>query len=116
MNEVIERLKMEKKDSENNFFITGKKDGLEFVQSAGYDEILYALKWVPMKVKGFPSFDPIRDEILGEYFKDIFDEYEGMDFVETTHGNYIPNDNFVAWEDGWVKGVQELWEEIKDKL
>lgn len=118
MKEVIERLKKERKDSETNFFNTGKKDGLDFVQSASYEGIQYALKWKPMcDVDGqLVSHNPIRDEILGDYFKDIFDEYEGIDFVETSHGSYIPNDNFAAWEEGWVKGVQELWEEIKDKL
>ena len=117
MEEVVERLKKEKDESETYFFNEGKNDGLEFAKSASYEDIQYALKWNPMYNEGgLVSYDPTRDEILGDYFKEIIEGSEFMDFVETTYGNYIPNDIFAAWEDGWVKGVKEFWEEIKNKL
>jgi hypothetical protein len=39
-----------------------------------------------------------------------------MGFEETKAGNFIPNEIYREWELGWIKGVNEFWNEIKDKL
>ena len=39
-----------------------------------------------------------------------------MGMEETVPGNFIPNEGWRTWEKGWVEGVQEFWQEIKDRL
>lgn len=64
------------------------------------------------------SYDPTRDEILGDFFGDIFEEYkdQGMGWTETSYSNAIPNEIFEAWEKGWKEAIEEFWDQIKDKL
>lgn len=117
MEQAIERLKREKTEAESDYFEQGKKDGLEFAKSASYEDLQYAICWEPMnRQPGLIGYDPTRDEVLGEYFDEIGQEDPHMEFEDTTMGHSRPNDLFAAWEEGWVEGVSEFWDEVKDKI
>jgi hypothetical protein len=120
MEQVIERLKQEKTESNKDWFDQGKLDALDWAKAASYEDLLYAINWEPMNSIGatVSSYDPTQDENLGGYFQDILEiEYKDvMRMIETGNYNYIPNDIFAAWEEGWVEGVSEFWGEIKNKI
>ncbi len=106
---IIERLQKEKLELEKNFRDIGKIDGLEWIKTAHFREIKYALNWKP-------GHNPLSDETLGDYFSQIFksDHFQS--------GLNIPNlqDNFneftTKYIDGWKEGVHEFWNEIRDKI
>jgi hypothetical protein len=118
MDKIIERLKAEKESFINNYCEKGKNDGLEWGKSASYEEIQYALKLEPLNKThdNVISFNPTRDEVLGDYFSGIIEDDDMMGFEETVPGNFIPNEAFSSWEEGWVDGVQEFWESVSDKI
>ena len=123
MNDIIERLKIEKLDLENKWFQTGKDEGLEFAKSADYETLQFALKHelfedIMRRERNIIGYDPSSDGMLGDYFSEILDHYEaeGMGFDETAYNHYIPNGIYIEWESGWVEGVNEFWGEVKDKL
>jgi hypothetical protein len=102
MTEIIESLKQEKKEADEQWYETGKKDGLEFAKSADYKTLQYARTWetineMPGNTIGW---DPTRNDVLGDYFNDIFDTYDEMNFEETSYGNAMPNEAFCKWEVG----------------
>jgi len=119
MEQVIERLKKEKTEAESDYFEQGKGDGLDWAKTASYEDLLYgATKFEPINEfsEHFISYDPERNEVLGDYFKEIIEENESMGFIETMPGNWVPNEFFNAWEEGWATGIREFWAEIQDKL
>ena len=118
MNEIIERLRNEKQSSNERWFDIGKTDGLEFAKSVSYDDLQYAVRWITIQAinDNVITTSLLGDEVLGDYFSSFFDEYEELDWVETTPGNHIPNDAYCQWEAGWHEAVVEFWEEIKDQL
>ena len=118
MAEIIERLKKEKAKAETEWFEQGKIDGLEFAKNLDYEDLVYALKWET--IKEMPSniigYNPTQDEYFGEYFSEIFEEYDHLGFEDTAYNNVMPNDLYIEWEAGWKEGVQEFWDEVKDKI
>lgn len=121
MGAIIERLKQEKMDEEKEFYGIGKQDGLEWAKRASYRELKYVVEEQQAMfefTENVVSYDPNRGEILGDYFTDIFEEYkdQGMGWTEISYLNYIPNEVFKAWEQGWKEAIKEFWEEIKDKI
>ena len=122
MGAIIERLKKEKMDSSEEFYEIGRRDGLVWARHAAYRELKYVVdeyKAMFEISEAIVSCNPARDdEILGDYFKEIFAEYEdqGMGYTETSYSNCIPNEAFEAWEKGWKEAIEEFWDEIKDKI
>jgi hypothetical protein len=121
MGAIIERLKQEKIDEEKEFYGIGKIDGLEWAKRASYQELKYVVEAYEALfeiTENVISCDPTRNEILGDYFKDIFEEYKdrGMGCTEISYSNYIPNEVFQAWEQGWKEAIEAFWEEIEDKI
>lgn len=120
MDAVVERLRKEKEKSEHEWFEIGKKDGLEWAKAAHYVDFQYALQFTPLKEERMSAniigADPTKDDHLGEYFSDIFEEYDELNFEETSYNNSTPNEFYIEWEAGWAEGVQEFWKEIKGKL
>lgn len=110
MPEIIERLKREKAEAENQWFDTGKNDGIDFAKSTSYEELRHALDYEPVKEllerENVVSYDPSHDDILGDYFGDMCEEY--------SFG--FPNNFFIEWESGWKEGVEEFWKEVKNKI
>jgi hypothetical protein len=121
METVIERLKKEKMEEENEFYEIGKTDGLQWSKGASYRELKYAAEEFTAMFEiseDIFSYDPKSNEILGDYFSDIFDEYKdrGMGWEQKAYSNYIPNKAFQLWEQGWKEVVEDFWEEVKGKI
>ncbi len=106
---VIERLKKEKLEIESNYFETGKKDALEWLKTAHFKDILYALKWEP--TESFSS-----DETLGEYFAHkvkIFCQYGLAEMNSQCGKANVIVQKYLA---GWQEGVREFWNAVKDEV
>jgi hypothetical protein len=118
MAEIIERLKREKKEAEEQWFDQGKNDGLEFAKSADYEMLQYALRWETVKEMpgNIIGADPTKDDTLGDYFTGVFENYDGIGFEETFNNQYMPNRAYCDWETGWKEGVIEFWDEVKNKI
>ncbi len=117
MQQVIDRLRREKAESEKAFCEQGIRDAFKWAPKATYGQLLYALNHVPMaQEKLLIDYDPTEDPILGDYFRRIIDEDEGMDFEETIPGHFVPNALFEAWEKGFFEAVHRFWDGIKSKL
>jgi Arc/MetJ-type ribon-helix-helix transcriptional regulator len=102
--EVVERLRREKAQSEGNFFDTGRRDGVAWAKSAGYDDIMYALSWD--NIDKAPS-----DKILGSYFLEKIESSKLMQLDGETINEYTR-----IYLQGWKKGLSEFWEVIRDKI
>jgi hypothetical protein len=106
---IVTRLRKEKIDHELNVMEWGRRDGLEWCKTAHYREIQYALCWRPHQ-------NPYRDEQLGEYFFEKFEQYKkrltstGQNAQEWLN---LFSDRYIR---GWKESVESFWEEVKDKL
>jgi hypothetical protein len=118
METVIARLKKEKEKDSIKYYEKGKKDGLEWAMASSLSEIQYALNHKPFEEKDekFSSYDPIKDEKLGEYFQELMRDDPFMKFEKNNHGKFIPNLYFIKWESGWKDGIVEFWQEIKNQI
>ncbi|HQL00820.1 MAG TPA: hypothetical protein PK090_08605 [Smithellaceae bacterium] len=109
LSSIVARLKKEKNDLESNIAEWGKKDGLDWCKTAHYDELQYALSWIPPQ-------NPDRDTELGMYFSEMFKKYKkritasGRDAQERFS---IFSEKYIK---GWKEGVELFWREVKDKL
>lgn len=104
VNEVIERLRREKAQSEGNFFDSGRRDGVAWAKSAGYEDIIYALSCEEMD-------NIVEDKVLGAYFRGRIESSKLMQI----EGETI-NEHAKVYVRGWQKGLGDFWAEIKDKL
>lgn len=104
LNSVIERLREEKAQSEGNFFVNGRRDGAMWAKSASYDDIMYALSWQDID-------SATTDKVLGSFFQEKFKTDNLMD----TQGNII-KEYARLYLTGWQRGLEEFWNEIKNKL
>jgi hypothetical protein len=111
MTEVIERLKKEKYDVENECFEEGKEDGLEWAKVAHYADLQEAINWNAQR-----GDDPTRhaNEQISENFKSILGEHEYPDLGFDVRG--LANDALDKFVEGWIEGVQEFWNEVKSKI
>jgi len=117
MEDVIQRLRLEKMQDDRDHYEVGRQDGLEWCKAASYADIRRALTWEAMRETSgnTVAFNPAEDEVLGDYFGDIIGEDPLMGFEETGYG-FVPNSAYQSWELGWVHAVREFWKEVKDKL
>jgi hypothetical protein len=102
--EIIDRLKREKERSEGNYFDTGRHDGMAWAKTAHYDDIQYALSWEDLD-------GAARDKVLGEYFAERINMIKRMDIRLEGIDEYVS-----LYLKGWKKGLDEFWEEVKQKL
>jgi len=104
LGDVIDRLRREKAQSEGDFFDTGKQDGVSWAKSAGYDDIMYALSWKDVERAPF-------DRVLGPFFLEKIEASRLMDISSDAINEYAR-----IYIEGWKKGLEEFWEEIRNKL
>jgi hypothetical protein len=101
---IVERLRQEKARSEGNFFESGRRDGLLWARSAHYDELMYAVAWTDLD-------NAARDRILGGFFQE---RVENNTLLEAgVEGN---GESFRIYVKGWKNGVEQFWNEIREKL
>lgn len=104
MSETIERLRHEKKISEGNYSENGRIEGFQWAKSAHYDDLIYAL--------GFDSPPAMaNDERLSQFFMHTIKRDRLMEHS----GNQI-NKHARLFIEGWRKGINEFWNEIKEKI
>ncbi|MEW6136910.1 MAG: hypothetical protein AB1733_01670 [Thermodesulfobacteriota bacterium] len=114
---MIERLRREKAEAENDYYEQGMKDGVDWAKNSSYTDLQYMLNFNPenFDLYGNSSYsmtDLTQDEILGESFQQIFDENPAL----LCDDSGMLNDLAVQWFLGWRAGAETFWEEIKDKL
>lgn len=102
--QIIERLRQEKLQSEGNHFDAGKADGVLWAKLAHYDDLQYALHW-----NNFD--DATQDEILGQYFTEI--KRSNRLLRSNTYHN---KEYFLNYLKGWKQGIDQFWDEIKERL
>ncbi len=110
-NQVIKRLKKEKRAFENIIYDKGEMDGIEFAKTASYDDLHYvANSYEPIGDFQSPGFIqsnyPTNNDTIGMYFEDVMIEDERL----------LTGSVWAEWEEGWLKGVQGFWDEIQAKL
>jgi hypothetical protein len=104
MSETIERLKLEKRLSEGNYAENGRIEGFRWAKSAHYDDLMYAL-----------SFDSPAAMANDERLSASFGETIASDYLMEQAGEEL-NKHTKLFLEGWLKGVDEFWNEIKEKL
>jgi metal-responsive CopG/Arc/MetJ family transcriptional regulator len=113
LGQVVERLRKEKMQSEGNYFESGKIDGILWAKTAHYDHLQYALHWNDLE-------NAIKDPILGDYFcrtnipnhRLHSNDSNGINNSDT----YYNSEYFLNYLQGWKQGIQQFWEEIREKL
>lgn len=93
---TIERLKKQKEQYDQQYFDEGKSDGIKDAEDMDYAELL-----------GITCEDNIYQTEI--YFNYLKDEVEGK-------RRYEPAFNEEKYLEGWVEGVKEFYEQIKDEL
>lgn len=123
MNKVIEKLRKQKEGAYKDYFEKGKKHGFEYAQSMDYVDFQYALQYettnMVMSKDYVIDYNPFYNEDESELKAHMREEFEKdrlMDWVDPDARNVIPNEYFCEWEEGFIEGIQEFWNEIKDKL
>ena len=105
MEEVIERLSTEKRQTGADWFDWGKNDGLDWAKSSHYDEIQFVVNGQE-DPKGV-VYELSQNEA---YFDDMLDDYN------QEHGALAINNLPADWEKGFVAGVCDFWDEVADKV
>ena len=104
LQEIIERLRSEKARSEGNFFDSGRRDGFLWAKTAHYDDLLYALDWTE-------GDNAAKDRILGPYFQE---KIRDNTLLEARPDG--DSELFRVYVKGWKSGVEQFWDEIREKL
>jgi len=104
LNQIVDRLRREKLQSEGNYFQSGKSDGLRWAKTAHYDDLLYALHWQDLG-------NAVKDQVLGNYFQEMHQDNRLL-----RANTYRNDDYFLNYVKGWKQGVEFFWEEVKEKL
>ncbi len=104
ISDVVKRLRQEKVVWEKNFFKTGKKEGIKWAKSAHYENLLYVLGFTD-------AYKLISDPRMNEYFEKL---YQSSDLEKYADYNSVQHEQ--VFMQGWLEGVFELWEQVKEQL
>ena len=102
--EIVERLKKEKKESEERYFEDGEQSGIEWARRAHYRDLKIALH-------------KSADELIkqGENFQNYFKTLMNHKKLQNLHDDDVKNYRRL-FMDGWKRGVKEFWDSIKNKI
>ena len=111
--QVVNRLRQEKKATNDTYYDMGRLLAKKFIKNAPYKDVTYAIK----KFAGTSEIGEVEvrlvytDLILGKYFRHAFDKdpYLATD-VDTS------NEFVESYLRGWVELVVSFWNEIKGKI
>lgn len=104
LSQIIDRLRHEKMQSEGNYFQSGKNDGILWAKTAHYDDLQYALHWTNLE-------NATKDEILGHYFST--NPPASRLLLSSTY----PDTKYaLSYLQGWKQGIEQFWDEIREKL
>jgi len=104
LNQIVERLRNEKLQSEGNYFETGRADGVRWAKTAHYEDLIYARSWND-------ADNATQDRLLGDYFTEKVRVNRLMEM--TPEG---ANQHLKVYVEGWKSGVEQFWSEVCDKL
>jgi hypothetical protein len=119
MESIIERLRQEKKASENKYFEFGKEEGLEWAKAANYEDLVFTVNkdlddligLMRLHWRAVPD-EGILLELRNYFCGQLYEELE----LPFDKDNDDLDPFVVEWLDGWLEGVQAFWREISDKL
>lgn len=112
--DVIERLKKEKKQSEDRYFMQGYSDGKKNIQKMSYDELRGVATNYETHQSGAISPDLYDPGIV--YCSCFGDEDSWLWKIidqKQEDENSFDVDNYLR---GWVKAIVEFWKEVKGEL
>jgi Arc/MetJ-type ribon-helix-helix transcriptional regulator len=104
LQDIIGRLRQEKARSEGDSFESGRQDGLLWARSAHYDDLMYAVTWTDYDIA-------VKDLILGGFFRDRLKDRQLLKANAEGDG-----ESFLIYVKGWKNGIEQFWNEIRDKL
>ncbi len=102
--EIIKRLQHEKMIWEKKFFKSGKKEGMKWAKSAHFEDLLYV-------VNINDTYKLTEDPKVKTYFEEVYETYELE--KNTIEGSI---DHQLMFIDGWLAGVNELWNQVKKQI
>lgn len=97
---VIERLRLERQKNEQEWFNYGKTDGLSDAEDLSYEDFEHLEKLYKE-----------RDEVMLNQLDDDLREW-----LEEKMSNFDQRPNKKVYLNGWIEGVVEFWDEIKDEI
>lgn len=104
MPEVVKRLQQEKQAWVKQFYKLGRNEGIRWGKSAHFEDLLYVLHVQD-------TYELVQDTRLSAYFKNILGSY-GVDQF-TLDGQ---KDHKKMFLDGWMNGVNDFWNQVKEVL
>ena len=108
MSDIIYRLKMEKKKWEKKYFDIGKREALGWAKTARYEALLYVTRLEKY-------YDILSDPEMKHYFKGLYQKSGLVPYPACTDvGSLEDHDKKLI--DGWFNGVNEFWNQVKDKI
>lgn len=119
MEEIIDRLKKQKQETENDYYAEGQQEGLDWAKQLDYSDLQYAAEvFNPFSQKGPLSHLPARviyeDECLGETFQSIFEDHPGLEMQSDIGQVFTKSgEKFIA---GWIGGVKAFWDNVSGQL
>ena len=114
MDAIIERLRREKAEAQNNYFEKGKQDGLRWAKAASYNDLEYARRFELVDDEGlYDPTIPLHDDQLGHYF---IDTLEADTLTDPSDDEDELNPFARQWVKGWKEAVVEFWREVENKL
>ena len=104
MPEVIRRLRQEKEDWENKFYLSGRNRGILWAKSAHYEDLLYVLH-------ADDTYELIGHDNFKSYFQDMYERHHLGKY--SAQGGVGHEQKFM---DGWFDGVNAFWNEVKEQI
>ncbi len=109
MTEIIDRLREEMALSGKENYDFGKEEGLSFAKIAHSDDIQFVLGW-----DGTEPPDNHHD--IEYWFGEVLDEHSYYATSEEEYNLHWLNKSGQKFLEGWIQGVKDFWEEVKDAL
>jgi len=69
-----------------------------------YDHLQYALQWTNLE-------NATKDQVLGDYFSHVHLSNRLLDSNTCCTSEY-----FLNYLQGWKQGIEQLWEEVREKI
>jgi hypothetical protein len=103
LEDIIERLKEEKQEFKPDYFKMGRAEGFDLARSLSYAAIQHALQ---LKIEA--DSNPVEDKFLGKHFQEVMGREK---FDETA-----PMHDFTEYAAGFLNGIKDFWQLVKDKI
>jgi hypothetical protein len=104
---VIERLRIERQKSEEEWFDCGKSDGLKDAEDLSYEDFEQLWKLYDSKIE-IQRYDTWIE--LHRFPEEL------QEFLQGRMHGYSPKPIEYSYLAGWIDGVTDFWDEIKDEI